>query len=294
MEGGLDDHCFMDKTRESQVSVIRMPYTDAKGPCIARALCQTLWQQERYYLQIDSHMRFIRHWDTILIDMLARCPSPKAVLTGYPMGYTLPNNIPPYTYPTLLVANNFGADNMLRLGAKLANKPKLSEPVPSLFWIAGFSFSLATMIQEVPYDPHLEHLFFGEEMLMSTRLWTSGYDLYCPTHAIIFHLWKRDHRPTFREVGSTELAIKQKQQSIKRLKVILRMVDNNDGDLELAIEDKYNIGQQRTLEQYQEYCGVDFRQQTITERAKRGGYDEALFLNPIMELAIKSQQGLSV
>ena len=42
-------------------------------------------------------------------------------------------------------------------------------PVPSPLWAAGFSFSDSSMLQEVPYDPLLPQLFFGEEISMAAR-----------------------------------------------------------------------------------------------------------------------------
>ena len=36
-------------------------------------------------------------------------------------------------------------------------------PIASKLWAAGFSFSTANVLREVPYDPNLKHLFFGEE-----------------------------------------------------------------------------------------------------------------------------------
>ncbi len=41
----------------------------------------------RYYLQIDSHMRFAHHWDDFLISELRACPSDKPVISTYPPGY---------------------------------------------------------------------------------------------------------------------------------------------------------------------------------------------------------------
>jgi hypothetical protein len=35
-------------------------------------------------------------------------------------------------------------------------------PLDGLFWAAGYSFSRADVIQDVPYDPSLKFLFFGE------------------------------------------------------------------------------------------------------------------------------------
>ena len=40
-----------------------------------------------------------------------------------------------------------------------------------------------SLIREVPFDPHLEHLFNGEEILFSARAWTHGAGppaLKCP------------------------------------------------------------------------------------------------------------------
>ena len=46
--------------------------------------------------------------------------------------------------------------------------------IPSPLWASGFSFSDATLLAEVPYDPRLHYLFFGEEVSMAARLFTSG------------------------------------------------------------------------------------------------------------------------
>eukprot|EP00913_Durusdinium_trenchii_P032774 g30680.t1 len=54
------------------------------------------------------------------------------------------------------------------------------EPRESHFWSAHFSFSSAKVLKEVPYDPSLLMLFFGEEILMTVRLYTHGWDLFSP------------------------------------------------------------------------------------------------------------------
>ncbi len=40
-----------------QVREIRIPASEATGPCKARYLATQLWEGEKYYLQIDAHMR---------------------------------------------------------------------------------------------------------------------------------------------------------------------------------------------------------------------------------------------
>ena len=39
----------------------------------------------------------------------------------------------------------------------------------------------------------------GEEIIMSTRLWTSGYDIFSPSQAVVGHIYVRRHKPKFWE-----------------------------------------------------------------------------------------------
>ena len=52
---------------KNQVRVLRLRYNEAKGPTYARFLCSTLYNGEEYYLQIDSHCKFVKDWDIQLI-----------------------------------------------------------------------------------------------------------------------------------------------------------------------------------------------------------------------------------
>ena len=54
----------------SQVKLLKMNYKFAKGPYYARYIIQKEYNEEEYYLQIDSHMRFEMNWDTTLKRML--------------------------------------------------------------------------------------------------------------------------------------------------------------------------------------------------------------------------------
>jgi len=183
---------------EDQIRVDRVDFKEATGPCWARFRTQMLWKGEMYYLSIDSHMRFIRDWDQILIDMLKKCPIEKAIITTYPPDYSLPNNLSTDSRCILTCCSKFGDDGMLRLVGKRVCK-SFMDPIPSFFWVSGFSFSSAAVILEVPYDPHLPFLFFGEESSMIVRLWTAGWNFFAPNQNIIYHLWERVHRPSFRE-----------------------------------------------------------------------------------------------
>lgn len=65
-------------------------------------------------------------------------------------------------------ALQFNEKGILRQTARLCSAIQ-SEPLPSPLWAAGFSFSRSSMIEDVPYDPFLRHLFFGEEISMAAR-----------------------------------------------------------------------------------------------------------------------------
>ncbi|OQR94205.1 hypothetical protein ACHHYP_01617 [Achlya hypogyna] len=193
-----DDIAFLDSLPPT-VRVHRMDAAAATGPCLARHLAQQLYEGETYYLQIDSHMRFRRSWDAFLIHELHRCPSPAPVLTTYPLGYTLPNKIPDDVRPTLLCAvSEVPADGLVRQCGKVL-KRQTAAPLPSRFWAAGFAFAHGRVVTEVPYDPALSFVFFGEELSMAARLFTNGFDFFAPSEAVVYHLWSRGHRPSFRE-----------------------------------------------------------------------------------------------
>ena len=79
-------------------------------------------------------MRCRRNWDDFLICTLERCPRAAdqpvradghsmAILSAYPVGYTLPNNVPNECRPTLLCPGKFDArDGLLRTRGRLLAK----------------------------------------------------------------------------------------------------------------------------------------------------------------------------
>lgn len=54
-----------------QIKVDRVNFKDAKNAYYARTRVQKLYDEEEYSLQIDSHMRMVKGWDTLLKDYLS-------------------------------------------------------------------------------------------------------------------------------------------------------------------------------------------------------------------------------
>lgn len=152
-----------------------------------------------------------------------RCCSPKAVLSTYPLPYegaAAAARVSTEGRLTLLCTragdDAFDADGMLRFRARLLSAPPCA-PVPSAFWAAGFSFSRGDLVREVPYDPHLPFLFFGEETAMALRMWTRGFDIFAPDVHVLYHRWERGYRSTFWELPDGLLLKHASQQRVRRL-----------------------------------------------------------------------------
>jgi len=68
---------------------------------------------------------------------------------------------------------------------------QVGEFMDSPFVGAGFQLSSADVLIEVPFDPHLDMMFVGEEILYSARLWTKGWDMYAPDMNLVWHHYNR-------------------------------------------------------------------------------------------------------
>ena len=131
-------------------------------------------------------MRFVPGWDEQLIEDLARCPSAKPVLSCDPAAYTPPNLLKPNPRITVKRSGYFTpAGEMRTVGVELDIMPE--KPVTGAFIAAGFMFSSAKVIQEVPYDPYL--YFDQEEVTYSARLYTNGWDVFSPSLILIYHYY---------------------------------------------------------------------------------------------------------
>ena len=281
-----DPDCMVDALApyEKNIRMLRMTHFEAQGPMYARSLIeQFLYQGELFYLQIDSHMLFVPDWDEICIRQLALCPSDKPILTTYPNDFdrltrqlvVLPDGskhplgkIP----PTFIRFREFHKRLQFTEQEKENFRIVPETPQPSLFWAAGFSFSLGELIRAVPYDPHCPFLFLGEEMGLAMRYYTHGWDFFAPGVNIVYHLLKRTYRKTFWEQvyrkncvvdDHTRLSRKEMEEyAVQRCTALVRG--------QLPPHDPYNLGHVRSLQDWENYTGVNIARQWATVRAYQG------------------------
>merc|ERR1719271_1827388 len=74
-----------------------------------------------------------------------------------------------------------------------------ARPVPTPWIAAGYFMARGELLQEVPFDPLNPWIFMGEELSLTARAWTSGYDVYAPNATLISHWYERRHLPKFWE-----------------------------------------------------------------------------------------------
>jgi hypothetical protein len=195
-EGKRSGACLDDRIRLFNVNE-----SESLGPYMARYLGAKFYRGEHYYLQIDSHSQFVDHWDTKLIHMMETAEAEKPVISTYPpdskqdwkdsIGFRMCDS----EFATAQIEWQ-----IIRLGSSLAFDHTIPEiPKYAPFVAAGFFFTLGDFLFEVPFDPFLPWIFMGEEISMSARLWTSGYDIFSPTINVLNHYYVRRHYPKFWE-----------------------------------------------------------------------------------------------
>lgn len=238
-------------------------YKSSKGTCWARSILNKMYQGEKYTLQLDSHHRFVKGWDTKLKSMLNGLIADgydKPLLTSYIASYD-PQNDPGGRVKEIWKLNfdRFTPEGVIFMlpAAMEEGELKLGSPLPTRFFSAHFVFTLGQFIKDVPYDPNL--YFHGEEITMAVRAYTSGYDLFIPNAIIAWHEYTRQGRVRHWDENNEWEELNKK--SLKRAKCLLGV----DGDSQEEPYGIYGLGTVRTLEDYERYAGIRFKDRAIQE-----------------------------
>ena len=254
-----DPDCLsgVDKTYFNNIRVIRIPDIHAKGPTYARYLCSSLWNGEQYYLQIDSHLLFVKDWDKKLIAMINRLKQQnitKPIISHYPRDISDYHNYDPNSDEkfnlSMICRSSFNENSMIVFDdAQIINTGgKLYE---NAYIGACLFFCESSFLSEIPFDPNLDYLFFGEEILLSVRFWTHGWRIFTPSENIAFHNWQRNNRPTFWEHRK-----QSDKPSVDKVKEILNIIES---DKEYG---EYGLGNDKTLAEYYEFAKIDTKNNT--------------------------------
>ncbi|MEA3017921.1 MAG: hypothetical protein QOI38_2643 [Sphingomonadales bacterium] len=183
--------------RLPNLELIEVPYQESRGVNWARAHLQRLWQGEAYTMFLDSHHRFAAGWDRTLIGMhraLIAQGVERPMITAYlppyhPASHPAGRRCSPYRiYPARR------EDGLLTHltshpihGWRGLAGPQRGDFVSAHFLFAGGDFNI-----RLGWDPGI--YFLGDEVAMSLRAHTHGYDLYHPHRVIGWHCYDRRTR----------------------------------------------------------------------------------------------------
>lgn len=260
-----------------QVRVLNIDEPEVLGPYAARYFSSKMWFGEQWFMQIDAHMTFAQNWDDISIEMLKRCPAKKPVISHYPPPHTADLNGAATKPSARLCGPMFATSDLenqiIRLeGASDYDKKHLDVPRFAPFTAAGYFVAHSDFLREVPFDPFLPWIFMGEEIIMSTRLWTSGYDIFSPSQDVVGHMYARHHKPKFWE--SVHRAFSDGVHNSLQMMVLDRVKyqlgypeaakDMLSSKSLLTAVEQYSMGTERPLSQYLELVGLNMTTKEVT------------------------------
>jgi len=247
---GSADHSFWDNIR-----VMTDPIDEAEGIDYARSMIeQYLYRDEKYILMIDSHTVLKQNWDLLCIQQLERCSymSKNPILTYIPeyvdsinKNSTIKRDDLKTTFMKL--DKSIKADNNIPKIISSPNQGAIVKPLTSLFWSSKFSFSLASIIRNVPHGDTELYLLSptgGSDLLYGARLWTNGYDFFTPTIPIALHVRH-----------SNSVIIKTPSSTIKKLENIFF---------------SQQLGKKRSFEQWMNFTGLQIQNKKFSTKKING------------------------
>jgi len=289
----IQEFCASDLGRPhcaaGRVRILRVTELEALGPFFARFLNSKLWRGETYYMQIDSHIGFRSGWDNTLVEMIKKTPSyPHSVISNYPQignassneswpkfkgGEITPNGLCDVTFFKEGQAQTLRLEHTFRQFKQ--DQHGIATPRHTCFVAAGFYFTHGSIVDKVPFDPLLPFIFMGEEIALSHRFWTSGYDIYGPSADVLSHEYLRyDHQKfweTVDAVFSNSGIFKQLEQLIlPRIRHLVGFPEAQNPDkIEpksvLALMQDYSGCSARTSSAFAQVCGLDYGRGTQTK-----------------------------
>lgn len=255
-------------------------WKDVKGSvCWARHLIQTkLYKNEDWYLQIDSHTRFVKNWDEILINMYNELDYEKSIITIVPPHYyddSAEASLPPFADEKVELVDGIYFDTTVKkqkldsisdsgfTSFGFTTAEDISKPILARHISGALLFTHGEWVNKVPYDPEL--YFTGEENALTIRSYTNGYNIYNPNKIICWHLKylfpnRKRHWNTF----ETSITQKFESNSYQRYKNI---VCSENGGKEYGI---YGIGNERSIEEWEIYSGISYVKKLAHPDAYKG------------------------
>lgn len=264
------DNKFQNIT-DARITEIRSVAPWNIGAQTSRYIANTIYSGEDFYLQVDSHSRFKKNWDDIFVRTLEYYQElgiSKPLISQYPAAFTYNDEMQEVFSP------DRNADNPDYFSTRISfhEKPEQFEEslIPSQMAMpspkmCGFTYSISagmifTLGEFALVEPNPKIAFWGEETLIAARAFTHGFDLVTPFQDIVWHLYHsgqsaervlRKHAwHDFPEKwADLDRLSRQEYKTIMRSRRIGR----------------YALGSERSLDDFEQFAGLDFRTGKITQ-----------------------------
>ena len=278
-EDGFDN---VDEFRDDpRFHIYDMPYEQAKGLAYARGVIndQLLTDQE-FVLQLDSHHRFTEHWDETLLNWYYQLKDEgyNPLICGYLPYYD------PFRDPEGRVQEPWYSEAaafyphgtiFIRPTGFYTDWRQFDKPVPARFISGHFCFGPNKWARDVRHDPDI--FFAGEEINLTVRSYTHGYDLFHPHRLIIWHATMREERAgklvwDDQHKRGEDSWWRENDRGRAKIRKLLR-VEDNDFDLT-----GYDLGTVRSLQDYEQYAGINFKQKAFQAYTRQNKFPP----NPIV------------
>ena len=261
-------------SNDSDVRVLSVDWQHSKGLGWARSEIQKMYNGEDYTLQLDSHHRFAKDWDSQLIAMYNSVldTSSKPLLTSYAAGYDPDNDQLHGDAPCCILPHDFKKSGTIWFNPTMIPEyMMLSRPIRARFVSGHYFFTSGKHCEEYKYDPEL--YFAGDEIALSVRSYTMGYDLYHPHINVVWHYYGRhdkckhwgDHNEKNKQDGQVEKTWMERDVFSKQK--IRQLLGQDNYNINLG---EYGLGNIRSLHDYELYSGIDFKNKRISKSAING------------------------
>jgi hypothetical protein len=225
------------------------------------------YKDQDFYMNMDSHMRAVPEWDVLLINELLTIESKHgpSVITGYVIPYEKnedgSDSIPPgIGYPLIFNMTESNTQHFYNFGVpQFTPKYKSTKTITPSPYISGhFFFTTKQAILDAPFVKEIT--FTEEEIFMALRFYTAGYNLFNPSGNYVYHRYGRGGRALFWD-DFPEAFFPSSDSSMKHMvKVVTENIINKD----------YGLLDKRTLQEFEEYSGINFKNRTLTDSVING------------------------
>lgn len=188
--------------------------------------------------------------------MFHQTGAPKPILTAYAPSFDPADDASFVQEPWELCFDRFIPEGAVFIKPhSMVGWQAMERPMPGRFISAHFLFTLGQFCREVPYDP--DYYFHGEEISLSARAFTHGYDIFYPHRVVVWHEYTRKYRTKHWDdhvPGTVAIPWTQRNDATHRRNRILFGMEPGDVDF-----GPYGFGSVRTLQDYERYAGLNFR-----------------------------------